>query len=320
MGMQRVNVWASGLDVDAIIHQFALNAAAIADRPTQSTNACTLSLRVPFFVVLIHSRFVQSVFFCIRRCADGTISPCLYENSNNALDNDDNKQEYTSGNNVLTILSTLIVVFIILTIVFGTAIHVLRYVSLHNNFVRPFRTYRFTNIFFNTYSRTNRKRRICQPFSHARLNDCVEMTNPMYLGELDDAPAFVHDDSKVSAQNQNKKDKNQNEFRLPLCHLFSSRQWTFQTFRITFEIDWINFFNKLFVWYDEIRVDSPIQCTSQCMPVRRNQGYWIPVIIAVAAIMVVSYWSATAAAVAAWTVHSKRRPVYYNKTNQIYRI
>lgn len=147
MGMQRVNVWANGLDVDAIIHQFALNAVAIADRPTQSTNACTLSLQVPFFVVLIHSRFVQLFFFCIHRCADGTISPCLYENSNNALDNDDNSQEYTSENNVLTILSTLIVVFIILTIVFGTAIYVLRYVSLHNNFVRPFRTYRFTNNF-----------------------------------------------------------------------------------------------------------------------------------------------------------------------------
>lgn len=41
-----------------------------------------------------------------------------------------------------------------------------------------------------------RKRRI-QPFSHARLNDCVEMTNPMYLGEADEAPSFVHEDDKV---------------------------------------------------------------------------------------------------------------------------
>lgn len=44
----------------------------------------------------------------------------------------------------------------------------------------------------------SRKRRICQPFSHARLNECVEMTNPMYMGELDDTPAFIQtDDSKV---------------------------------------------------------------------------------------------------------------------------
>lgn len=42
-----------------------------------------------------------------------------------------------------------------------------------------------------------RKRRICQPFSHARLNECVEMTNPMYLGDIDDTPAFIHDENKV---------------------------------------------------------------------------------------------------------------------------
>lgn len=43
-----------------------------------------------------------------------------------------------------------------------------------------------------------RKRRIAQPFSHARLNDNVEITNPMYLGDVDDQPAFVHDDEKVN--------------------------------------------------------------------------------------------------------------------------
>lgn len=45
----------------------------------------------------------------------------------------------------------------------------------------------------------SRKRRICQPFSHARLNECVEMTNPMYSGDLDDTPAFIQtDETKVS--------------------------------------------------------------------------------------------------------------------------
>lgn len=46
-----------------------------------------------------------------------------------------------------------------------------------------------------------RKRRICQPFSHARLNECVEMTNPMYSGDLDDTPAFIQtDETKVSCK------------------------------------------------------------------------------------------------------------------------
>lgn len=44
-----------------------------------------------------------------------------------------------------------------------------------------------------------RKRRICQPFSHARLNECVEMTNPMYSGDLEDTPAFIQTvDTRVS--------------------------------------------------------------------------------------------------------------------------
>lgn len=45
-----------------------------------------------------------------------------------------------------------------------------------------------------------RKRRNSLPFSHSRLNECVEMTNPMYLGEIDDTPAFIHDESKVFSQ------------------------------------------------------------------------------------------------------------------------
>lgn len=41
-----------------------------------------------------------------------------------------------------------------------------------------------------------RKRR-GSSFAHARLNDNVEITNPMYLNDVDDAPAFVHEPDKV---------------------------------------------------------------------------------------------------------------------------
>lgn len=42
-----------------------------------------------------------------------------------------------------------------------------------------------------------RRRRTGQPFLHARLTDNVEITNPMYLGDADEGPAFVHEDDKV---------------------------------------------------------------------------------------------------------------------------
>ncbi|XP_049539126.1 low-density lipoprotein receptor-related protein 1B [Anopheles darlingi] len=42
-----------------------------------------------------------------------------------------------------------------------------------------------------------KKRRTGQPFLHARLTDNVEITNPMYLGDADEGPAFVHEDDKV---------------------------------------------------------------------------------------------------------------------------
>lgn len=40
---------------------------------------------------------------------------------------------------------------------------------------------------------------MAQPFSHARLTDNVEITNPMYLADIDDPPAFVHEDDKVGS-------------------------------------------------------------------------------------------------------------------------
>lgn len=46
-----------------------------------------------------------------------------------------------------------------------------------------------------------KKRRMAQPFSHARLTDNVEITNPMYLADIDDPPAFVHEDDKGNFAN-----------------------------------------------------------------------------------------------------------------------
>lgn len=45
-----------------------------------------------------------------------------------------------------------------------------------------------------------RKRRNGQPFSHARLTENVEITNPMYLGDVEEVPSFVHEDDKVSGK------------------------------------------------------------------------------------------------------------------------
>lgn len=44
-----------------------------------------------------------------------------------------------------------------------------------------------------------RKHRRGSSFAHARLNDNVEITNPMYLNDVDDAPAFVHEPDKVTS-------------------------------------------------------------------------------------------------------------------------
>lgn len=43
-----------------------------------------------------------------------------------------------------------------------------------------------------------RKRRNGLPFSHARLTDNMEITNPIYQGDVDDTPVFVPDEDKVS--------------------------------------------------------------------------------------------------------------------------
>lgn len=90
-----------------------------------------------------------------------------------------------------------------------------------------------------------RKRRICQPFSHARLNECVEMTNPMYVGELDDTPAFIQtDETKVNyCRNLGFFVLNMQHDLIDLVHLSFSR-------------------------------DLPIPFMSQCMPIHQSQRYW----------------------------------------------
>lgn len=42
-----------------------------------------------------------------------------------------------------------------------------------------------------------RKRYVWSSFSHVRLTENVEITNPIYLGDIDDTPAFVQEGVKV---------------------------------------------------------------------------------------------------------------------------
>lgn len=126
MAMRHVNVWVNGLDVGAIIHQFALNDAVTVVRLTRSMNACKQLSPSP---IIRADDLRMTVFFKFHycRCSDGTISPCIYENYNNAADVEGSSQEGDNEGNVLTILSALIAVFVILILVFGTAIYLLRY-------------------------------------------------------------------------------------------------------------------------------------------------------------------------------------------------
>ncbi|XP_031616659.1 prolow-density lipoprotein receptor-related protein 1 isoform X3 [Contarinia nasturtii] len=98
-------------------------------------------------------------------CSNGTIKTCISSKYYSA----------ESMNNTLSSVSILIIILItLISVLFGGAFYILR------------------------------KRRICQHFSHARLNECVEMTNPMYSGDLlDDTPAFIQtDDTKGRFTNQ----------------------------------------------------------------------------------------------------------------------
>lgn len=50
-----------------------------------------------------------------------------------------------------------------------------------------------------TYMLWFRRRRL--PFHHARLGENVEITNPMYTGDVDDGPVFISDHDKVHFAN-----------------------------------------------------------------------------------------------------------------------
>lgn len=47
------------------------------------------------------------------------------------------------------------------------------------------------------YLNCSRKRYVWSSFSHVRLTENVEITNPIYLGDIDDAPPFVPEGVKV---------------------------------------------------------------------------------------------------------------------------
>ncbi|XP_055528067.1 prolow-density lipoprotein receptor-related protein 1 [Wyeomyia smithii] len=98
-------------------------------------------------------------------CEDGTLSICLKQISIAELESRD-QAGYT-----LSILA--IVLFIILLAVAGIG-----------------------GVFYGL-----RKRRGGQPFSHARLTENVEITNPMYLGDVEEVPSFVHEDDKAHFAN-----------------------------------------------------------------------------------------------------------------------
>ncbi|XP_067627209.1 prolow-density lipoprotein receptor-related protein 1 isoform X1 [Eurosta solidaginis] len=104
-------------------------------------------------------------------CSNGRITPCLAESADNL--NIERQQGQERAANVLSVLVVMLAIAILLLTLFGGAVYFLK------------------------------KHRISQPFSHARLTDNVEimLTNPMYRGDADETPAFVHEDDKGNFAN-----------------------------------------------------------------------------------------------------------------------
>ncbi|XP_055591150.1 low-density lipoprotein receptor-related protein 1 [Uranotaenia lowii] len=98
-------------------------------------------------------------------CEDGTLSSCLKQISLSELESRD-RAGYT-----LSVLAVVLFVILIGVAGFGGALYGLK------------------------------KRRGGQPFSHARLTENVEITNPMYLGDTEEVPAFIHEDDKAHFAN-----------------------------------------------------------------------------------------------------------------------
>lgn len=99
-------------------------------------------------------------------CSNGTIRACIYDLVSKGM----SKEKLETGR-VLTILAIIIGILSLIVSLGGGAFY----------FVR--------------------KHRRGSSFAHARLNDNVEITNPMYLNDVDDAPAFVHEPDKVHFAN-----------------------------------------------------------------------------------------------------------------------
>lgn len=105
----------------------------------------------------------SSINECI--CEDGSLSICLKEIAVAELEGRD-RAGFT-----LKILAIVLFVILLAVAGFGGALYGLK------------------------------KRRGGLPFSHARLTENVEITNPMYLGDVEEVPSFVHEDDKAHFAN-----------------------------------------------------------------------------------------------------------------------
>uniref|UniRef100_A0A336MF06 CSON015005 protein n=1 Tax=Culicoides sonorensis TaxID=179676 RepID=A0A336MF06_CULSO len=105
------------------------------------------------------------------RCEKETINECLCDNGTiaNCINAPDDGLQVSFNDNgttyVLTFITVVLGILLIIVSLFFVAIFILR------------------------------KRRMGQPFSHARLTENVEITNPMYCGDADEPPAFIHDNN-----------------------------------------------------------------------------------------------------------------------------
>ncbi|XP_046809386.1 low-density lipoprotein receptor-related protein 1 [Lucilia cuprina] len=101
------------------------------------------------------------------KCNDGRVTTCLADSAN-AL-----RSETEHSANIMSIIAIILAIAILVLALFGGGLYFLK------------------------------KHRISQPFSHARLTENVEimLTNPMYRGDADETPAFVHEDDKGNFAN-----------------------------------------------------------------------------------------------------------------------
>ncbi|XP_001985922.2 low-density lipoprotein receptor-related protein 1 isoform X2 [Drosophila grimshawi] len=102
-------------------------------------------------------------------CDNKRVVPCLAESAV-ALNGEQDQMDSASW---VSVLAVVLAIATLLVALFGGAVYLLK------------------------------KHRIAQPFTHARLTDNVEimLTNPMYRGDVDEAPPFAHEDDKGNFAN-----------------------------------------------------------------------------------------------------------------------